>query len=231
LDAGSIYLESQKIMSSFNQFYTGAEQAYFPAQAEGGNPGADPGRRRRRRLLAATVVAASVAALLTITVICWLWDDAPSNLTVVQMPVRKQMYPAVYTAAHQEPFAPPDSEPRRTRTTKAAGEPAETQITQPQLPVNPQLRSILLDNPTVLPPFPTERNLSVGTPRAHLVRAFGRPDLSARTLQHERLVETYVYEQQDQATFIKMQDGKVVSTYTGQPQQGRVLSSQPGPDF
>lgn len=214
-------------MSSFNQFYTGAEQAYFPAQAEGSNPGG----KRRRRLLAATIVAVSVAALLTITVVCWLSDDAPANLTVVQTPVRKQMYPAVYPAAHQEPFAPPDSEPRRTKITKPAGEAAETQTTQPQLPVNPQLRSILLDNPTVLPPFPTEHNLSVGTPRAHLVSAFGRPDLSARTLQHERLVETYVYEQQDQATFIKMQDGKVISTYTAQPQQGRVLSSEPGPDF
>jgi hypothetical protein len=71
----------------------------------------------------------------------------------------------------------------------------------------------------------------VGTPRAHLVRSFGKPDLSARTLQQDRLVETYVYKQQDQATFIKMQDGSVVSTYTGQPQRVRVLPSEPGPDF
>jgi hypothetical protein len=218
-------------MSYFNQFYTGAEQAYFPAPAEG----SDPGRQRKRRLLAGTVVAVSVAAFLMIAGIYWLWEDTPAEkLTVVQVPVRKQMYPGAYPAVfpaastHREPFAPPDSE-RRTKITKPAGEATET--TQPQFPVNPQLRRILLDNPAVLPPFPTERNLSVGTPRAHLVRAFGRPNLSARTLQHERLVETYVYEQQDQATFIKMQDGKVVSTYTGQPQQGRVLSSEPGPDF
>ena len=220
-------------MSYFNQFYTGAEQAYFPAPAEG----SDPGRQRKRRLLAGTVVAVSAAAFLMIAGIYWLWEDTPAEkLTVVQVPVRKQMYPGAYpagypaAATHREPFAPPDSE-RRTKITKPAGGAAETQTTQPQLPVNPQLRRILLDNPAGLPPFPTERNLSVGTPRAHLVRAFGRPDLSARTLQHERLVETYVYEQQDQATFIKMQDGKVVSTYTGQPQQGRVLSSEPGPDF
>jgi hypothetical protein len=221
-------LSHKKIMSYFNQFYTGAEQAYFPAPAEAG----DPGRQRRRRLLAATVVAVSVAAIAMIVVICWLWDGTPAgNLTVVQIPFRKQMYQAVHQAAHEEPFAPPDSEPRRIKRTKPAAEPSETKNTQVQLPANPQLRSILLDNPRVLPPFPTEHNISVGTPRARLVSAFGRPDLSARTLQHERLVETYVYEQQDQATFIKMQDGSVVSTYTGRPQRGRVLPSEPGPDF
>jgi hypothetical protein len=219
-------LSHKKIMSYFNQFYTGADQAYFPAPAEG----PDPGRQRRRRLLAATVVAVSVAALLMIVVVCWLWDETPAgNLTVVQMPVRKQMYTVVHQAGHEEPFAPPDSEPHRAKRAKA--EPSEPQNTQLQLPANPQLRSILLDNPQVLPPFPTEHNISVGTPRAHLIRAYGRPDLSARTLQHERLVETYVYEQQEQATFIKMQDGSVVSTYTGRPQRDRVLPSEPGPDF
>jgi hypothetical protein len=216
-------------MGYFNQFYTGAEQAYFPVPAAGNNPP----RNRRRALLAATVVAVSVAVLLTIVVICWLWDDTPAEvLTVVQMPVRKQIYnPAVHGAPQQEAFAAPDAEYRRTKVAKSAGEPAERQPTPLLLPENPQLRSILLDKPAVLPPFPTEQNLPVGMPRAHLVRAFGRPDLSARTLQHERLVETYVYEQQDEATFIKMQDGKVVSTYTGRPQRGRVLPSEPGPDF
>lgn len=214
-------------MSYFNQFYTGADQAYFPVPSEGSNPG----RKRRRALLAATVVVVSVAVLLTIVAICWLWDDTPAgNLQVVQMPVRKQIYPSVQVAAQQEPFAPPDSEIRRTKLAKSAVEPAETQSMR-LLPANPQLRSILLDKPTVLPPFPTEHNLSVGMPRAHLIRAFGRPDLSARTLQHERLDETYVYEQQDEATFIKMQDGKVVSTYTGRPHRDRVLPSEPAPDF
>ena len=215
-------------MSHLNQFYTGADQAFFPVPSDGNNAA----RKRRRALLAATVVVVSVAALLTIVVICWLWDDTPAgNLTVAPMPVRKQIYPAMHVAAQPEPFAPPDSEKRRTKVAKSAGEPAGTQSTQLPLPANPQLRSILLNNPAVLPPFPTEHNLSVGMPRAHLVRAFGRPDLSARTLQHERLDETYVYEQQDEATFIKMQDGKVVSTYTGRPQRGRVLPSEPGPDF
>jgi hypothetical protein len=165
-------------------------------------------------------------------VICWLWDAPAASLTPVEVPVRKHVAPAVHLAGgNQEPFLPPDSGPRRTKIAKATGDSARNQSTQLQLPAPPQLRSIILENPPLLPPFPTEDNLAVGTPRAHLVRSFGKPDLSARTLQQDRLVETYVYKQQDQATFIKMQDGSVVSTYTGQPQRVRVLPSEPGPDF
>ena len=63
-----------------------------------------------------------------------------------------------------------------------------------------------------------------------LVRAFGKPDLKARTMQQERLIETYIYEQQDRATLVLIQDGSVVSARTGQPQQVRVLPSEPEPD-
>jgi hypothetical protein len=49
-------------------------------------------------------------------------------------------------------------------------------------------------------------------------------------MQQERLVETYVYEQQDRATIILIEDGSVVSAHTGQPQRIRVLSSEPDPE-
>jgi len=66
--------------------------------------------------------------------------------------------------------------------------------------------------------------VTIGTARARLVRSFGKPDLSVRTMQQEFLIETYVYEQQDRPSLVRMQDGSVVSTRTGQVQRVRVLS-------
>ena len=66
--------------------------------------------------------------------------------------------------------------------------------------------------------------MTIGTARARLVRSFGKPDLSVRTMQQEFLIETYVYEQQDRPSLVRMQDGSVVSTRTGQVQRVRVLS-------
>jgi hypothetical protein len=46
-------------------------------------------------------------------------------------------------------------------------------------------------------------------------------------MQQERVIETYIYEQQDQATLVLIQDGSVVSAHTAQPQRVRVLPSEP----
>ena len=66
--------------------------------------------------------------------------------------------------------------------------------------------------------------------KTELVQAFGKPDLRARTMRQEQLIETYVYEQPDRATFVRMRDGSVVSAYTARPRV-RVLPAEPDPDF
>jgi len=66
--------------------------------------------------------------------------------------------------------------------------------------------------------------VTIGTARARLVRSFGKPDLSVRTMQLEFLIETYVYEQQDRAIAGADAGPSVVSTRTGQVQRVRVLS-------
>lgn len=66
------------------------------------------------------------------------------------------------------------------------------------------------------PPASVESDIPVGIMRASLMEALGKPDLSAHTLEQQRLMEIFVYlENTDKATFVLMQDGKVVSVSTG----------------
>ena len=179
----------------------------------------------------------------------WLffWETSAANLTPAKAPALKPTIAAAHSAvAIQEPPAKQSglakqSRRRHEQTARVKGESAANQNDQVseaiqsgqlELPRNPQLQKIILDSPLLLPPpFPTEHNIQVGTPRARLVRAFGKPDLKARTMQQEQLIETYIYEQPDRSTFVRMKDGSVVSTYTARPKPVRVLPSEPDPDF
>jgi hypothetical protein len=70
--------------------------------------------------------------------------------------------------------------------------------------------------PTPPPPFPNASDIQVGMPKANLLETFGKPKLSAHTVEQERLMEMYVYmEKRDRATFVVLQEGKVISAYTG----------------
>jgi len=210
-------------MSTYNQFYAGADPSYLPPTPPGKKPGS--------RSLAGPIMATLIVAMAFSAVVVRLLSPSPTpDPRVVVVSDQKVTRPAVRLTS-----ATPDTQVRRggRRIENAPDDRSEATDFQGRpllLPTSPQTRAIILDNPPLLPPFPTEHNIRVGTPRAHLVRSYGKPDLSARTVQQERLVETYVYEQKDRATFVQIQDGKVISAYTGQPEKLRVLPSEPEPD-
>jgi hypothetical protein len=231
-------------MDSFNQYYTGGDQSYFPAPKQGGKFGLGG-------LIRFIAGGAIVSMAITFAIMRLFWQAPAANPTPAEAPALKRTIPAAHPGAHsafaiQEPLAKQSSMVKQSvrrheQTARVKGESAANQNDQVsaavqagqlELPRNPQLQKIILDSPLLLPPpFPTEHNIQVGTPRARLVRAFGKPDLKARTMQQEQLIETYVYEQPDRSTFVRMKDGSVVSTYTARPKPVRVLPSEPDSDY
>ncbi|PYT30891.1 MAG: hypothetical protein DMG58_13450 [Acidobacteria bacterium] len=213
-------------MSTSSQFYTGADPSYFPAP----EPGRKSGRRNLIRVIAGPVTLSLIGSIVMVVVGMRLLWQTPAAPTQLEVPAQKQTRPAAHLAfSIQEPEIK-HSGRRHESAARTESESPETQTARLKLPSNPQLQQIILEAPPLLPPFPTENNVTIGTPRARLVRAFGKPDLRARTIQQERLIETYVYEQQDRATLVLIQDGSVISAHTGQPLRVRVLPSEPEPD-
>ncbi|SRR6266851_7005884 len=210
-------------MSTSSQFYTGADPSYFPAP----EPVRKSGLRSLVRLIAGPVTVSLIGSIVMVVVgVRWLWQ-APDALTQADLPVQRLTRPEVHLAVGIQELEVKHNGRRHDPARGAESESPESQTTRLRLPANPQLQKIILEAPPLLPPFPTEHNVAIGTPRARLIRAFGKPDLRARTMQQERVIETYVYEQQDQATLVLIQDGSVVSAHTGQPQRVRVLPSEP----
>jgi hypothetical protein len=209
-------------MGSFHQYYTGADSSYFPEPHHRGKSGL-------RDLARFIAIGAIVSMVITAAVMRLLWHSPDANLTL-EAPAIRHTVPAVYLAfGIQEPTV---THGGRSHHQSARNEGDSTAAQSGQLlPLDPKTQRIILDSPLLLPPFPTEHNIQAGTPRARLVRAFGKPDLSLRTVQQERLIETYVYEQPDRATLVVIQDGRVVSAHSAQPQRARVLPSEPDPDF
>jgi hypothetical protein len=213
-------------MSTSSQFYTGADPSYFQAP----EPVRKSGLRNLGRIIAAAVVLGLIVSIGMVFIGTRLLWEAPAAPAQAEIPVHRQLRPEAHLA-----FSIQEVEVKRGgRRHQAAGgmndDSPEAQTALLKLPSNSQVQQIILEAPPLLPPFPTEHNVTVGTPRARLVRAFGKPDLRARTMQQERLMETYIYEQQDRATLILIEDGNVVSAHTGPPQRIRVLSSEPDPE-
>jgi hypothetical protein len=210
-------------MSTSSQFYTGADPSYFPAP----EPVRKSGRRNLVRLIVGPVTLSLIGSVVMVVVgVRWLCQP-PDALTQADLPVRRLTRPEVHLAVGIQELDVKRSARRLAEARAADGESPETQTARLRLPANPQLQKIILEAPPLPPPFPTEHNVTIGTPRARLIRAFGKPDLRARTMQQERVIETYVYEQQDQATLVLIQDGSVVSAHTAQPQRVRMLASEP----
>lgn len=65
-------------------------------------------------------------------------------------------------------------------------------------------------------PFPTAADIPVGMERNRLVGAFGKPSMRMTTVERDRLMETFVYLQNEPstATFVLLQNAKVVSVTT-----------------
>jgi hypothetical protein len=210
-------------MSTSSQFYTGADPSYFPAP----EPVRKSGRRNLVRLIVGPVTLSLIGSVVMVVVgVRWLWQP-PDALTQADLPVQRLTRPEVHLAVGIQELEVKRSGRRHAEARGAENESPEAQPARLRLPANPQLQKIILEAPPLPPPFPTEHNVTIGTPRARLVRAFGKPDLKARTMQQERVIETYVYEQQDQATLVLIQDGSVISAHTAQPQRVRVLASEP----
>lgn len=213
-------------MSTSSQFYTGADPSYFQAQ----EPVRKSGLRNLGRMIAAAVVLGLIVSIGMVLVAVRLLWQTPAAPTQAEVPVHRQARPEAHLA-----FSLQEVEVKRGGRLHAAAvgvadDSPETQTARLKMPSGPQVQQIILEAPPLLPPFPTEHNVAVGTPRARLVRAFGKPDLKARTMQRERLIETYIYEQQDRATLVLIEDGSVVSARTGQAQRIRVLPSEPEPE-
>lgn len=194
-------------MSLLSQFYTGgAEPSYFPAP----DPVRKFGPRSLGQAMAGPVMISLIVAIAMMVVGMGLLWEAPED-----NPARAGV-------------AGPRPTPPQVRLVTGTQEPPP-ETARLVLHSNPQLQKIILDTPLLLPPFPTEHNVTIGTPSALFVRTFGKPDLSVRTMQQERIIETYIYEQQDRATLVMIQDGSVVSARTGQAERTRVLPSEPEP--
>jgi hypothetical protein len=213
-------------MSTSSQFYTGADPSYFQAP----EPVRKSGLRNLGRIIALAVVLGLIVSIGMVFIGTRLLWEAPAAPPQAEIPVHRQLRPEAHLAFSIQEVEVKHGGRRHQATRGMNDDSPETQTAWLKLPSNSQVQQIILEAPPLLPPFPTEHNVTVGTPRARLVRAFGKPDLRARTMQQERLMETYVYEQQDRATLILIEDGNVVSAHTGPPQRIRVLSSEPDPE-
>jgi len=213
-------------MHTSSQFYTGADPAYFQEP----EPLRKSGLRSLGRIIASAVVLGLIVSIGMVFVAARLLWQTPAAPAQAEFPVARHARPEVHLAFSVQEAEVRHSGRRHEAPRGVEDESPETPVARLKLPANPQVQEIILEAPPLLPPFPTEHNVAVGTPRARLVRAFGKPDLKARTMQQKRLIETYIYEQQDRATLILIQDGSVVSAQTGQPQRIRVLSSEPEPE-
>ena len=181
-------------------------------------------------MIAAAAVLGLIVSIGMVLIAAHLLWQTPAAPTQAELSLHRQAPPETHLAFHIQGVDVKRGDRRHEAAGGEEDELAEVQTTRLTLPSNPQVQQIILEAPPLLPPFPTEHNVAAGTPRARLIRAFGKPDLKARTVQQERLIETYIYEEQDRATLIQIEDGSVVSAHTGQPQRIRVLSSEPEPE-
>ncbi|HKW97032.1 MAG TPA: hypothetical protein VJN43_04820 [Bryobacteraceae bacterium] len=213
-------------MSLSSQFYTGADPLPVP------EPHA--GRKRGRGifgrgLAGPAVVTVIVSMAATAGVMRLFWQPSSESSLPLEFHTQAPGSPAVHAdkttkTAREWPAWPVSgrSGGEAPRTPK----PVKAEKAEPQPDPNQQIQKVIVGVPALPPPFPTEEEVKVGTPRAHLIQAYGKPDLRARTLQKQRLIETYVYEQPERATVVHMQDGKVVGTSTGQPERVRAVPSE-----
>jgi hypothetical protein len=158
-------------------------------------------------------------AIMAVAMRFW-WQGA--SPTPAKLPAQKQARQAAHPAVATEEALPKQSRPWQSDAASPDEESAGTETARPQAPAK-----IILSDPYLLPPFPTEHNVQPGMPRERLIEAFGKPDLSAHTRQQQRIFETYVYKQQGRATFVLLQDGSVVSAYTGRVERHRAFPPEP----
>jgi hypothetical protein len=168
---------------------------------------------------AIAVLAASVTIMGTATYL--LWQTPPESIGIPQKgaTIQKRMQRAADSGAGKQtktvklkgghhdnmssmPSVAPEAAPKgNTSQPEKAMEKAIEKVSA--LPAPP-------------PPFPNASDIQVGMPKANLVETFGKPKLSAHTMEQERLMEMFVYmEKRDRATFVVLQEGKVISAYTG----------------
>ncbi len=161
----------------------------------------------------------------------WLWlGTAGGGATfgeVVERAGRK--VDSLWPKAPEGP--PPAPITEETLHPKKAARPVRTaqKKTEPETPAPPETGAAAVANaplaPSEPPPapkveqppsrFPEASEIPVGTERFRLLADFGQPAMITTSMSDNRFVETFVYFQGDTATYVQVQDGRVISARTG----------------
>jgi hypothetical protein len=161
---------------------------------------------------AIAVLAASVVIMGTATYLLWQAPPESTGFPQSGATIQKRIQRTADSSAGKQTKTVKLKGGRHESMSSAAPEaPPEKNTGQTEKPI--EKASAI---PAAAPPFPNASDIQVGMPKANLVETFGKPKLSAHTVEQERLMEMFVYmEKRDRATFVVLQEGKVISAYTG----------------
>ncbi|HZS52306.1 MAG TPA: hypothetical protein VFA54_15665 [Bryobacterales bacterium] len=135
-----------------------------------------------------------------------LWPKAPEGpppapITEETLHPKKTVVPVHRAQKKVEPETP---EPSETGAVAAAN--------TPPAPLEPPPAPKVERPPSR---FPEASEIPVGTERFRLLADFGRPAMITTSMSDNRFVETFVYFRGDTATYVQVQDGRVIAARTG----------------
>jgi len=149
----------------------------------------------------------------------WLWPAPGGGLKATrrETTVRNQKRQASVPSTPAPPGAAAEPSARDDSTTGATRFSTARRNGRRPIPLPGNSGSAQASSP--------DDSIQVGMLRANLVDTFGKPELSAHTIEQKHLMEIYVYLEDDgRATFVLLEDGKVISSYTGRLERSRTLS-------
>ena len=121
-------------------------------------------------------------------------------------------------ASHEPPVVPPAKTiaiPLKPKPGLAKKSPA-VELAQTEIPQNPHVAETLVARQPDTSQFPTSDKISSGVRHDSITSTFGDPTLFALTSTGHRVVETFVYakDRGRRTTVIRLEDGKVIDSYT-----------------
>jgi hypothetical protein len=157
------------------------------------------------RSLIALLVALTVAVVGTTAILMLTPDSWKHRISVV--------FTSATTAMKSEKPAPEKAAPKSATAGKHA-KAGTAQLAR----TAPQAEQIAVPSPVAAAPlpFPTDRDIASGSPRANVVRQFGEPSAAVTLADAGRLMERYIYLDRSsrRQTFVILVNGRVVGSQT-----------------
>ncbi len=158
------------------------------------------------RSIIALLVALTVAVVGTTAILLLTPESWKNRISVV-------LSSATSAVKSEKPAAAATPAPKAA----PAGKHGKAATAQVSLPV-PELEKAVTAAPAQAAPlpFPTDRDIASGSPRATVVRQFGEPSAAVTLADAGRLMERYIYldKSSRRQTFVVLVNGRVVGSQT-----------------